>query len=107
MKQLWNMGIQDRKVLRLIGKMLKAEIDGEGTPRKGTPQGGIISPLLSNIVLNDLDQWVAGQWENFETVRKYNQKQAKYSALKKTNLKEGYIVRYADDCVPRKLARCA
>lgn len=104
MKQLWNMGIQDRKVLRLIGKMLKAEIDGEGTPRKGTPQGGIISPLLSNIVLNDLDQWVAGQWENFETVRKYNQNQAKYSALKKTNLKEGYIVRYADDCAPRKCA---
>lgn len=97
MKQLWNMGIQDRKVLRLIGKMLKAEIDGEGIPIKGTPQGGIVSPLLSNIVLNDLDQWVAGQWENFETVRKYNQNQAKYSALKKTNLKEGYIVRYADD----------
>jgi group II intron reverse transcriptase/maturase len=97
MKQLWNMGIQDRKVLRLIGKMLKAEIDGEGIPIKGTPQGGIISPLLSNIVLNDLDQWVAGQWENFETVKKYNQNQAKYRALKKTNLKEGYIVRYADD----------
>src|SRR5690625_5026752 len=41
MKQLWNMGIQDRKVLACIGKMLKAEIDGEGIPTQGVPQGGL------------------------------------------------------------------
>ena len=34
-KQLWNMGIQDRRVLACISKMLKAEIDGEGIPTKG------------------------------------------------------------------------
>ena len=77
--------------------MLKAEIEGEGIPTKGTPQGGILSPLLSNIVLNDLDQWVAGQWEKFETIKKYSRTTYKYRALKNTNLKEGYIVRYADD----------
>jgi group II intron reverse transcriptase/maturase len=43
MKQMWNMGIQDRKALRIIMKMLKAPIQGEGVPTKGTPQGGIIS----------------------------------------------------------------
>ena len=97
LKQLWNMGIQDRKVLRIISKMLKAPIEGEGTPTKGVPQGGIFSPLLSNIVLHDLDIWIAEQWENFSTTYPYSRKDSKYLAFKNNNLKEGYIVRYADD----------
>jgi len=96
LKQIWNLGIHDRKVLRIISRMLKAEIEGEGTPVNGTPQGGILSPLLSNIALHDLDTWVAGQWENFQTKHAYT-KRNKYNALKKSKLKEGFIVRYADD----------
>jgi RNA-directed DNA polymerase len=96
-KQLWNLGIQDRKVLACIGKMLKAEVDGEGIPSKGSPQGGLLSPLLSNIVLNELDQWVANQWEFFPLHKTFKTREGELLAKKRTQLKEGYLVRYADD----------
>ncbi|MCQ6281987.1 group II intron reverse transcriptase/maturase [Bacillus sp. EB600] len=96
-KQLWNLGIQDKKVLACIAKMLRAEIDGEGIPTKGAPQGGLLSPLLSNLVLNDLDQWVANQWEFFPLNKPFKSRVGELLAKKRTNLKEGYLVRYADD----------
>lgn len=67
LKQMWTMGIRDKKLLSIISAMLKAEAAGIGFPEVGTPQGGIISPLLSNIVLNELDWWLASQWEEIPT----------------------------------------
>lgn len=96
LKQIWNLGIQDKSLISIISKMLKSEVQGIGKATKGTPQGGILSPLLSNIVLNELDWWVSNQWETIETNHNYAYWN-KYRALKNSKLKEMYIVRYADD----------
>ncbi|MFE7061982.1 group II intron reverse transcriptase/maturase, partial [Sutcliffiella sp. NPDC057660] len=97
LKQIWALGIKDKALLSIISRLLKAEVEGEGVTKKGTPQGGILSPLLSNIVLNELDWWISNQWETFKTKHPYKSNGSKVQALKKTNLKECYIVRYADD----------
>ena len=97
MKQLWALGIRDKCLLSVIGKILKSEIEGIGIATQGVPQGGIISPLLANVVLNELDWWIAGQWENLPTRFKYKGTNHKYKAIRKTKLKEMHIVRYADD----------
>ena len=71
--------ISDRRVLKLIRQWLEAGVMEDGTVREtlaGTPQGGVISPLLANIYLNKLDRiWAA-----------------RCSQL-------GILVRYADDFV--------
>ena len=109
-RQIWAMGIHDKHLIYVVKQILKAPIrmpDGSmEDPQKGTPQGGIISPLLANIVLNELDHWIESQWQEHPVVRKYailinknggENKGAGYHAMKKTGLKEMFIVRYADD----------
>ena len=51
--------VADGRVLRLIRAMLKAGSYGKGQlfpTERGTPQGGVVSPLLSNILLTPFDQ---------------------------------------------------
>ncbi|ENZ5600117.1 group II intron reverse transcriptase/maturase [Enterococcus hirae] len=97
LKQLFTIGVTDKRVLAIISKMLKAPVDKLGVQYKGCPQGGILSPLLSNVVLNSLDWWIANQWETFESKYRYSNANNLYRPLKTTRLKEMHIVRYADD----------
>ena len=71
--------ISDRRVLKLIRKFLEAGVLEDGMVRNtstGTPQGGVLSPLLANIYLNHLDKI----WKRWVT-------------------ELGVLVRYADDLV--------
>lgn len=106
LKQLYTMGIRDKRVISIISKMLKAKIEGEGKSVKGTPQGGILSPLLANIVLNELDWWLDSQWANAKRnpneknpvdQDNFIQKLKRKAKRDEIKLKEFYFVRYADD----------
>jgi RNA-directed DNA polymerase len=62
--------VADGRVLELIGAYLNQGVmDGleQWTPSAGTPQGAVLSPLLANIYLDDLDHHMAGQ--GYEMVR--------------------------------------
>ena len=109
-RQIWALGIRDKKLLCIIKELLKAPVmlpSGKVIrPDKGTPQGGILSPLLANIVLNELDWWIASQWEEMPTKTKFKTrsnaqgteiKSHVYRALRRSTLKEVHAVRYADD----------
>lgn len=111
-RQIWSLGIHDKTLIFIIKRILTAPIKMPDNttvlPNKGTPQGGIISPLLANIVLNELDWWIASQWEENPIAisrgreriigkTKVFDKSHGYRIMKNTKMKEMHIIRYADD----------
>ncbi len=89
--------VGDKRVLRLVKAFLKAGILGEDQvsreTRSGTPQGGILSPLLANVALSVLDDHFAERWQHecgsrVDRARRKRHGQANYR-----------LVRYADDFV--------
>jgi RNA-directed DNA polymerase len=88
--------IGDKRVLSLVKAFLKAGVlseDGVGRETiTGTPQGGILSPLLANIALSVLDEHFTTKWEALgpEWTR---------AKLRRSGVPAMRIVRYADDFV--------
>jgi RNA-directed DNA polymerase len=84
LRELLQLRVRDGVLLRLIGKWLNAGVLEEGSvtrPKSGTPQGGVISPLLANVYLHYvLDVW-------FE------------SEVKPRLKGHAFLIRYADDFV--------
>jgi RNA-directed DNA polymerase len=91
--------VSDKRVLALVKAFLKAGVMTE-TGRKedsdtGTPQGGILSPLLANIALSPLDERLMAPWRpggTMDRTSRRHQRRAK-------GLPTWRIVRYADDFV--------
>jgi len=87
--------IEDKRVLLLIKAFLKAGVlrqhGGLDRSVTGTPQGGILSPLLANIALSALDEHFARAWKAMGTVSQ------RYYARKRGEATYR-LVRYADLC---------
>ena len=91
--------IKDKRVLALVKAFLKAGILTElGEPQDtftGTPQGGILSPLLANIALSVLDEHVMAPWKPGGTMSTPGKRAYRRSKGRPT----WRIIRYADDFV--------
>ena len=89
--------IGDKRVLTLVKAFLKAGVlttvgSTEGTIT-GTPQGGILSPLLANIALSILDDEFARRWDQDMAT------EVKRQARRRKGLANYRLIRYADDFV--------
>jgi RNA-directed DNA polymerase len=91
--------VKDKRVLALVKAFLKAGVLTEGGNREdtltGTPQGGILSPLLANIALSVLDEHMHEPWRPGGTMSTAYQR----SRRRVHGLPRWRMVRYADDFV--------
>ena len=100
LKKIWRIGIHDKRVIKMIQQMLKAgyiENDLSYDSEVGTMQGGILSPLLSNVYLNDFDWYVGRMY--MEPHRQCKHKRNDTRRLKWSGVTPKYNFRFADDWV--------
>ena len=100
LKKIWRIGIHDKRVIKMIQQMLKAGYIESGLMNDtevGTMQGGILSPLLSNVYLNDFDWYVGRMY--MEPHRRCKHKGNDTRRMKYSGVTPKYNFRYADDWV--------
>jgi group II intron reverse transcriptase/maturase len=98
--------IKDSKLINLIRQFLKAGYveDWKYNPTySGTPQGGILSPILANIYLNELDKKVADIKEKFHKPKSAIKTKAYYEKEKEIKRFSSKILREKDDFQRKKL----
>jgi len=86
--------VGDNSIINLIHLFLKAGVmKGQlfVKTKEGVPQGGVISPLLANIYLNELDKWIDEKWHNIHPYERQK--------IRKAGKGSFMYVRYADDFV--------
>jgi RNA-directed DNA polymerase len=92
-----NRRIKDKRVLALVKAFLKAgiltELGQEEDTITGTPQGGILSPLLANIALSALDDHFAREWQTLMGTENQRRQRRRHG------LGNWRLIRYADDFV--------
>jgi len=84
--------VRDKRVIALISAMLKAGIMEKGLfhhTEEGTPQGGILSPLLANVYLHEFDLW---WWEKYGSLTPYEK-----AKRRRIGIGNCILTRYADD----------
>ncbi|HTX83939.1 MAG TPA: group II intron reverse transcriptase/maturase [Streptosporangiaceae bacterium] len=91
--------IKDKRVLALVKAFLKAglltELGDHQDTHTGTPQGGILSPLLANIALSVLDEHLHRPWQPGGDMSSTEQRRAR----RRHGLPTWRVIRYADDFV--------
>ncbi|WP_371786531.1 group II intron reverse transcriptase/maturase [Streptosporangium subroseum] len=91
--------VKDKRILALVKAFLKAgiltELGESKSTTTGTPQGGILSPLLANIALSVLDEYLMEPWKSSGSMSS----EGKRGYRRRKGMPTWRLVRYADDFV--------